>query len=162
MLRLEKINRGLRSSLYALGNNSNVTVENAVPSDPALCGEDIEYWNLLAITQEELEAREKKAVNELGAIDKAIEIMNHNSSSAYEDALSALPSSARDWWQNLLGGGMVEATNEDLRDFISNELLSNNQCNLAQIRHHVAIKRQVIGEGIGVPIMENLSRYETH
>ena len=116
----------------------------------------------MTITQEELQTREKEAVNELEIIDKVIQILNRSSSNDYEDALSALTSNARNWWQNQLSADTAEATGEGLRDFISDELLPNSQCNLAQIRHHVAIKRQVIGEGIGVPIMENLSRYETH
>jgi len=41
-------------------------------------------------------------------------------------------------------------------------LLPNVQGNLAQMRHCEAIKSQVIGEGIAVPVMTNLSRYETH
>jgi len=75
--------------------------------------------------------------------------------------MTVLPDS-QSWWQNILDADRAEATYEDLNDFIEEEHLPNRQGELAQIRHHGAIKCQVIGEGIGVPIMESLSRYETH
>lgn len=157
-----KINKGLRSTLHDIHSRPNTTVKNAVPGDLALVDSCVSPWDLLPMTPEELQAREQEAICEQEAIEKAIQILHRNGTNAYKDALSILPSDSQFWWQNLLDAERMEATNLDLSDFINEDLVSNNQGNLAQIRHCEAIKRQVIGEGIGIPIMQNLSRYETH
>jgi hypothetical protein len=98
----------------------------------------------------------------LEATEKADQILRTNRTNTYTKALKTLLPEARHWWQDLLDDGEVEATAESLRYFILNNLLPAYRSTLAEIRHHEAIKRQVIGEAVNVPIMENLARYETH
>lgn len=157
-----KINQGLRSSLHGLDSRSNKTVKNAVPFDPALVGAGVDFRDLWSTTQIELERQEQEAASDLVATEKAEQILRRNQANAYEKALKALLSGSRDWWQDQLDEGEVEATPEALRDFIIIDLLPACRSDLAAIRHREAIKRQVIGEGANVPHMENLTRYETH
>ena len=157
-----KFNRGLRRSLHSLDSRSNTTVKDAVPADPALAGAEVDFRDLMSMTQEELNNRKQEALRDLEATEKADQILRHNRVSSYAKALKALRPDSRDWWQNQLDEGEAEATQEALRDFIFIDLLPVCRSDLAAIRHHEAIKQQVIGEGINVPIMESLSRYETH
>ena len=157
-----KFNRGLRRSLHSLDSRSNTTVKDAVPADPALAGAKVDFRDLMSMTQEELNNRKQEALRDLEATEKADQILYLNKTNGYAKALKALLPDTRDWWQDQLDEGEAEATPEALRDFIVIDLLPFCRNDLAAIRHHEAIKQQVIGEGINVPIMESLSRYETH
>ena len=157
-----KINRSIRVSLHGLNGNPSATVKNAVPADPALAGAYVDYRDLMATTQEELQARELEALRDLEATEKADQILRANKANTYGKALKTLLSDSQAWWQDQLDDEEVEATAESLRDFILTDLLPACRSTIAEIRHHEAIKRQVIGEGANVPNMENLTRYETH
>lgn len=157
-----KINRNLRGCLHALDGSSSSTVKNAVPSDPALVGVHVDFRDLMSMTSEDLKSREQEAVRDLEATEKAEKILLSNRANAYAKAVKALLPDSRDWWQDQVDDEEVEASVKSLRDFIIRDLMPFCNSRLAEIRHHEAIKRQVVGEGIGAPIMENLSRYETH
>ncbi len=157
-----KINRSLRGSLHALDKNSCSTVKNAVPADPALVRAHVDFRDLMSMTPEELKSREREAIRDLEATEKAEQILSSNRANAYANAVKALLPDSRHWWQDQVDDEEAEAAIESLRDFIIRDLMPFCKSSLAEIRHHEAIKRQVIGEGIGVLIMENLSRYETH
>jgi hypothetical protein len=152
----------LSLSASYIGQGVNTTVKNAVPGDLALVDSCVAPEDLLIMTPEELQVREQEAICEQEAIEKAIQILHRNGTNAYKDALSILPSDSQFWWQDLLDAERMEAIDLGFSEFINENLVPDNQGNLAQMRHCEAIKRQVIGEGIGVSIMENLSRYETH
>jgi hypothetical protein len=156
-----KINRRMRISLHDLDGDSS-TVKNAVPADPALMGAHVDYQDLMSATQEDLKAREREARRDLETTEKAEEILQANKANAYTKALKTLLPDSQHWWQDMLDAEEVEATAEALRDFILTNLFPACRSTLAEIHHHAAIKRQVIGEGVYVPNMENLTRYETH
>lgn len=157
-----KINRSIGVSLHGLNGNPSATVKNAVPADADLAGACVDYRDLMSTTQEDLHARELEALGDLEATEKADQILRGNKVNAYTKALKTLLPDSQQWWQDQLDDEEVEATAESLRDFILTDLLPACRSTIAEIRHHEAIKRQVIGEGVNVPIMENLNRYETH
>ncbi len=157
-----KINRGLRGSLHGLDGISNSTVKNAVPADPALAGAFVDFRDLMSLTKEEMKTWEQEIVRNLKSTQKADRILHLNRANAYTRALKVLPLLTRNLWSDRLDEEEAEATAESLRKFICFDVLPGYNSNLAEVRHHDAIKRQVIGEGIDVPVMESLSRYETH
>ena len=157
-----KVNKGLRSTLHYVHSSSSDTVKNAVPADLALVDSCVAAHGLMSMTREDCKLEEQEKVSELEVAEKAIQILCQNGSTAYEDALNTLTPDSQDWWKSILELDRADPTDEHLRDFIEEELLPNIQGNLAQIRHCEAIKRQVMGEGINVQAMGNLSRYETH
>lgn len=157
-----KINRGVRISLHSLNGNPSATVKNAVPTEYALAGAYVDFRDLVSTTQEDLQKREKEACRDLEATEKAGQILRENKKNAYEKALKTLLVSSQTWWQDKLENGEVQATSGELKDFISIDLLPACRSTLAEIQHHEAIKRQVIGEGTNMQNMENLTRYETH
>jgi hypothetical protein len=157
-----KINSGLRRSLQATDVISNNTVKNAVPSDPSLARVYVDFRDLMTRTKEQMKIREKEAYSDLEATEKAVQILHRNGKNAYEKALKVLLPVSRQWWQEQLDEFDAEETADSLRDLITYELLPICHSNIAEIRHHEAIKRQFIGEGVEAHVMENLTRYETH
>jgi len=157
-----KINRSLRICMHGLDKHSSTTVKDAVPSEPALVGACVDYRDLVSMSKEELKQREQEAVRELEVTEKADRILQSGRGDVYKRALKTLPPESRQWWEEQLDEGEVEATFDSLSDFITFDLLRACRSNLAEIRNHEAIKNQVFGEGINLPIMQNLSRYETH
>ncbi len=157
-----KINRSLRGSLHALDRSSSSTVKNAVPGDPSLVRAHVDFRELMSMTPEELKSREREAIRDLKATEKAEKILLGNRANAYAKAVKVLLPDSRDWWQDQVDDEEVEASIESLRDFIIRDLMPFCNSSLAEIRHHEAIKQQVIGESVNALIMENLSRYETH
>jgi hypothetical protein len=157
-----KINQSIRVSLHGLDGKPSSTVKNAVPTDAALAGAYVDYRDLMSTTRQDLQVRELEALADLEATEKADQILQDNKTNAYKKALKTLLPESQHWWQDQLDDEEVEATAESLQYFILNDLLPTCRSTLAEIRHHEAIKRQVIGEGVYEPNMENLSRYETH
>ncbi len=111
----------------------------------------------------EVEERKQEAMRDQEATVKADQILQKNSKTAYNRALKTLLPESRDWWLEQLESGEIEATSADLRKIIiHNDLLPFYRSQLASSHHHEAIKQQVIGEGINLLVLANLSRYETY
>ena len=157
-----KINRSLRVCMHSLDKRSSTSVKNAVPAEAALAGAYVDYRDLLSLTEEELRQREQDAIRELAATERANQVILGGRGNVYKRALKMLPPESLQWWGNQLDDGEVEATVDSLKDFIAIDLLPACRSNLAEIQNHEAIKSQVFGEGINMPLMQNLSRYETH
>lgn len=157
-----KINRGLRASLVGLDKSSSSTVKSAVPGNQALAGAHVDFRDLMTMTADEVTTRVKEAMHDIETTETAEQILKRNRKTAYNRALKTLEPGIQDWWQDLLEEGEVEATAVDLRKFIQTDLLPIFRSQLAATCHHEAIKQQVIGEGFNAPVMEHLSRYETH
>lgn len=157
-----KINCSMRLSLHSLNGNHSATVKNAVPTDPALAGAHVDYRDLMSVTPEDLQVREREARRDLETTEKAAEILQANKKNAYVQALKTLQPEYQNWWQGQLDYEEVEATAESLQNFIYTKFLPACRSTVAEIHNHEAIKRQVIGEGVYVPNMKNLTRYETH
>jgi hypothetical protein len=154
------INRGLRSVANSTGAAS--PVQAAAPFEYDISIDRPELVEMMSLTPSEMAARQRDADADVAATQKAAAVLRKGGPSAYIQALKALTPELRDWWGEHVADGAHPETAEGLDKFIrdSPEPIYGQIAREAKLAP--AIKAQMLGEGLRVQALENLSRYETH
>lgn len=152
------INQGLKGA----ARNAEGVIPAAVPFEFGLSGQGSDLRDLLALTPDEVERRQRDARHDLEATRRAAAILRRGGAQAYDKALRTLLPDSRDWWHASVEDEEYPATAEGLADFIREHLEPLCIGLEKEARHHEAIKAQTLGEGLQAHRLERLSRYETH
>lgn len=152
------INQGLKGSV----RDAERVVAAAAPFEPGLSGKTTDLQDLVGLTPEEVEERQRAARRDLTATQKALAVLRRGGPDAYRKALRALLADSRDWWLEYVEEGEYEATADGLSGFIHDHLYDACLRSEKEARHHGAIKSQALGEGLQAHRLEKLNRYETH
>lgn len=152
------INRGLTKVV----KDAAGVIPAAAPFEFDLSGEGADLRECVEMKAKEIAQSKRDTKHDFDAIKKAAAILWRGSASAYDSGLRALPSYFREQWQACVRAKKYPVTAEGLVEFIRNELVSECLNSEKLVRHHAAIKKQALGEGLQVHRLENLTRYETH
>lgn len=113
-------------------------------------------------TPEEIAERQRDAVLDLAATQKAAAILRKGGPNAYTKALRALMQDSREWWDEQIEAEEHPATAEGLAEFIRDSLEPICYRMVKEAEFTPAIKAQTLGEGLRAHLLEKLNRYETH
>jgi len=152
------INQGLKSS----ARSAESVIPSAAPFELGLSGKETDIRELISLTPEEINQRQRNAEHDLAATQKAASILQRGGSNAYDKALRALQQDSREWWQSDVDDEEYPATADGLAEFIRDRLEPFCIGGEKEVRHHAAIKAQTLGEGLQAHRLEKLNRYETH
>lgn len=150
-----------RSLLSAMGNAQRVSRASA-PFEHNLAVDAPEMRDIVNMTPDEVLQLQRDAQEDLEATLAAMRHLWKTGLRAYRKALRALTPSSREQWLELVRDGRCTATDTDLRAHIHEHLYPVCSKIDRQARYHLAIKSQILGEGVRPDGLEVLSRYETH
>lgn len=152
------INKGLKES----ARSAKTVIPAAAPFEMGFSGEDTDIRHLMDLKPEDVIESQRTARHDLDATNKASAILRKGGDRAYDQALRALLSDSREWWESQVEEDEYTADAEGLASFISDHLFPLCCQQEKEARHHDAIVNQTIGEGLQAYKLEKLSRYETH
>lgn len=152
------INQGLKSTI----KNAESVVSSAVPFQGGLSVKDIDLREVVIATPSENAENRQYADLDLNATQRASKILYKGGANAYEKARRTLHEDSRDLWDEHVAEGSYTAHAEGLETWIHEWLLPYCYQSMLEARNQPAIKAQILGEGLQVHRLENLTRYETH
>jgi hypothetical protein len=153
-----KINEGLKSAV----SSPKSVIASAAPFQRGLAGENADLREFMDGTPEEIAERQRDAVLDLAATQKAAAILRKAGPNAYAKARRALIQESRDWWDEHVEEEEYPATAEGLAEFIRDSLEPICTRMVKEAEYTPAIKAQTLGEGLQAHRLEKLNRYETH
>jgi len=138
------------------------TIEAAAPLETRLSSKETALNDVVTATPKEVEAKQKRAENDLHATGKALTALLSNGGTRYQEAMDMLQKDSRGWFLERVSEEEYPTKAEGLMEFIYSQLLPLCQSVECNVRNYPEIKSQALGEGLQPSRLEKLSRYETH
>jgi hypothetical protein len=134
-------------------------------------GEDQSVSDAITATEEQTAADMTDLESDQAMTEKALRLLEHNSSSAYTRALGALRDDTRAWWEEQLtweaddyeeNQERYRADPESLRRFLESEVIPWYEKRQLELDHRPLIRAQAFGEAVEPERLDRLARYEVH
>jgi len=152
------INRGM----LGVTSDANSTIAKAAaPFEYQMPDEPTDVQDVVTASPDRIAQVQEEARSELESTQSILKILRKADARAYETALGLLGAGARELWEDFVEDDEYEATLEGLTAYVYS-LLPISIGLEKEARHYLAIRAQMLGEGLKADRLEKIARYETH